>query len=344
MDEFLKNPTRPLEIEKIKNTSELLEKMSGISFQGRNLSTALSIWKEMLKKDVVIFLGLSGAMIPAGLRGLMVYLIKNRLIDCLVSTGANLFHDLHESLGKYHYLGDHQISDLKLRKAGIDRIYDTFASEAEFRETDEFIKQFACSFFEPDGIYSTREFFYSLGKVLSRMKKKEGMISAAYASGIPIFCPAIGDSSYGIALVELGRKIGKRFQFDVIRDAEEIANLVLRARSTGVIYIGGGTPKNFIQQAEVIASLQRKSSQCGHEYAIQIVVDAPHWGGLSGCTFAEAQSWGKIHPKAKTVTVHSDATIALPFLAAALYQGSKGLIRRRRKPVFRFGKELLMKR
>ncbi|MCJ7459644.1 MAG: deoxyhypusine synthase [candidate division Zixibacteria bacterium] len=344
MNEFLKNPTRPLEIENIKDVAQLLEKMSGISFQGRNLSTALGVWKEMLKKNVVIFLGLSGAMIPGGLRQILVYLIKNRLIDCLVSTGANLFHDLHESLGKYHYLGDHLTSDLKLRKAGIDRIYDTFALEEEFRETDEYIKEFTRSFFDLEKSYSTREFFYSLGKVLSRMKKKEGMVSSAYASGIPIFCPAIGDSSYGIALVELGRETGKRFQFDVIQDAEEISNLVLWAKSTGVIYIGGGTPKNFIQQAEVIASLQRESNKCGHEYAIQIVVDSPHWGGLSGCTFAEAQSWGKIHPKAKTVTVHSDATIALPFLVGALSQGSKGLIRKRKKPEFKFGKELSLKR
>jgi deoxyhypusine synthase len=344
MDEFLKNPTRPLEIENIKDVAQLLEKMSGISFQGRNLSTALSVWREMLKKNVVIFLGLSGAMIPGGLRQIMVYLIKNRLIDCLVSTGANLFHDLHESLGRYHYLGDHRASDLRLRKAGIDRIYDTFASEDEFRETDEFIKGFALSFFDQEKSYSTREFFYSLGKVLSRMKRKEGVISSAYAHGVPIFCPAIGDSSYGIALVELSKKTGKRFQFDVIRDANEISNLVLWAKSTGVVYIGGGTPKNFIQQAEVIASLQRKSSKCGHEYAIQIVVDAPHWGGLSGCTFTEAQSWGKIHPKAKMITVLSDATIALPFLVAALSQGSRGLIRKRKKPEFRFEKELLMKR
>ncbi|HVP36778.1 MAG TPA: deoxyhypusine synthase [Terriglobales bacterium] len=344
MDEFLKYPTRPLEIEKIKDVAQLLEKMSGISFQGRNLSTALSVWKEMLKKNVVIFLGLSGAMIPAGLREIFVYLIKNRLIDCLVSTGANLFHDLHESLGRYHYLGDHQMSDLRLRKAGIDRIYDTYASEAEFRQTDEYIKEFSSSFFDQEKSYSTREFFYSLGKVLSRTKKREGIISAAYSSGVPVFCPAIGDSSYGIALVEVGKRTGKRFQFDVIKDAEEISNLVLWAKSTGVIYIGGGTPKNFIQQAEVIASLQRESNKCGHEYAIQIVVDAPHWGGLSGCTFAEAQSWGKIHPKAKTITVHSDATIALPFLAGALSQGSKSLIRMRKKPEFRFGKELLMKR
>ncbi len=343
MDKFLRNPTHPVEIENIKDIAQLLEKMSGISFQGRNLATALSIWKEMLKENLVIFFGLAGAMIPGGLRQVLVYLIKNRLIDCLVSTGANLFHDLHESLGKYHWIGNHHISDLKLREAGIDRIYDTYALEAEFRQVDEFIKEFALSF-DFGKNYSTREFFFLLGEKLSRIKKKEGVISSAYTYGVPIFCPAIGDSSYGIALVELAKTKGKRLQFDVIKDAEEISNLVLWAKSTGVIYIGGGTPKNFIQQAEVIASLQRKSKKSGHKYAIQISVDAPHWGGLSGCTFTEAQSWGKIHPQAKMVTVYSDATIALPFLATALSQGSKDLIRKRKKPEFKFGKELLMER
>jgi len=343
MNKFLKNPTRPLRVEGIKNTAELLEKMSGISFQGRNLSKALSIWKEMLKQDLVIFLGLAGAMIPGGLRQVMVYLIKNRLIDCLVSTGANLFHDLHESLGRYHYIGDHRVDDRELCKANIDRIYDTFASEAEFRQMDEFIKEFTLSL-DLKRRYTTWEFFHALGKKLSRIRKKEGVISSAYTYGVPIFCPAIGDSSYGIALVELSKATGKRFQFDVIKDAEEISNLALWAKSTGVVYIGGGTPKNFIQQAEVIASLERKSKRYGHSYAIQIIVDAPYWGGLSGCTFSEAQSWGKIHPQARMVTVNSDATIALPFLVGALSQGSKSLIRKRIKPKFRFGKELLMKR
>lgn len=343
MKKFLKYPTRPLEIENLKNIAQLLERMSGISFQGRNLSTALSIWKEMLRKDMLILLGLAGAMVPGGLRQVVVYLIKNRLIDCLVSTGANLFHDLHESLGRYHFLGDHMVDDLALKKAGIDRIYDTFASEAEFRKTDEFIKEFASSF-DFKNSYTTREFFHSLGKRLSQLKRKEGIISSAYRYGVPIFCPAISDSSYGIALVELSKATGKRFQFDLVKDAEEISNLALWAKSTGVIYIGGGTPKNFIQQAEVIASLQRGNKTSGHSYAIQIVVDAPYWGGLSGCTFSEAQSWGKIHPQAKMVTVYSDATLALPFLVGALSQGSKKLIRQRRKPQFKFGKKLLLKR
>ena len=343
MNKFLKNPTHPLEIEKMKDTAQLLESMSGISFQGRNLSTALSIWKEMLKRNMVIFFGLAGAMIPGGLRQVIVYLVKNRLIDCLVSTGANLFHDLHESLGRCHFIGDHKVNDLELKKAGIDRIYDTYAVEYEFRKTDEFIKEFALSL-DLERSYTTREFFHSLGKKLSRIKKEEGVISSAYRAGVPIFCPAIGDSSYGIALVELAKDTDKMFQFDVIGDALEISNLPFWAKATGVIYIGGGTPKNFIQQAEVIASLQRKSKSHGHNYAIQIVVDAPHWGGLSGCTFSEAQSWGKIHPKARMVTVNSDATIALPFLVSALSQGSKNLIRKRKKPEFQFGKELLMKR
>ncbi len=343
MKEFLKNPTRPLEIEKAKDTAQLLENMSGISFQGRNLSTALSIWKEMLKRNMVIFFGLAGAMIPGGLRQVIVYLIKNRMIDCLVSTGANLFHDLHESRGRYHFLGDHKVDDLELKKAGVDRIYDTYAKEDEFRETDEFTKEFALSL-DFERSYTTREFFHSLGKELSRIKKEEGVISSAYRAGVPIFCPAIGDSSYGIALVELARDTGKMFQFDVIKDALEISNLALWAKATGVVYIGGGTPKNFIQQAEVLASLERKAKRWGHSYAIQIVVDAPHWGGLSGCTFSEAQSWGKINPQARMVTVNSDATIALPFLVSALSQGSKGLIRKRKRPKFKFGEKLLMER
>ena len=343
MEKYLKYPTRPLRVEGLKNTAELVESMGGISFQGRNLSRALNIWQDMLKEDLIIFLGLAGAMIPGGLRQIMIYLIKNRLIDCLVSTGANLFHDLHESLGRFHYIGDHKVNDVELRRANIDRIYDTFALETEFRQTDEFIKEFTLSF-DLKRRYTTWEYFHALGRKLSGNKKKEGIISAAYRYGVPIFCPAISDSSYGIAMVEVSKAKGKRIIFDVIKDAQDISNLPLWADSTGVIYIGGGTPKNFIQQAEVIASLSRKNKRIGHSYAIQIVVDAPYWGGLSGCTFSEAQSWGKIHPKARMVTVNSDATIALPFLVSAMSQGSKSLIRKRRKPTFKFGKELLIKR
>jgi deoxyhypusine synthase len=330
MDEFLKNPTRPLEIENIKDVAQLLEKMSGISFQGRNLSTALSVWKEMLKKNVVIFLGLSGAMIPGGLRRILVYLIKNRLIDCLVSTGANLFHDLHESLGKYHYLGDHLTNDLKLRKAGIDRIYDTFALEKEFRKTDSYIRDFAYDL-DLTRPYGTREFLYLLGERLSKEMKKEGILTSAYKAKVPIYCPAISDSSVGIALATHYKR--NRFLFDVIKDVEEMALIVMRSKATGVIYVGGGTPKNFIQQAEITASIMKNAEVPGHKYAIQITTDAPQWGNLSGCTFQEAQSWGKIHKKARTVTVYCDATIALPFLVTALAQTLGNSFKRQRMKV-----------
>jgi deoxyhypusine synthase len=330
MNKFLKNPTLPLEIEKAKNTAQLLENMSGISFQGRNLSTALSIWREMLKEDMVIFLGLAGAMIPAGLRQVLVYLIKNRLIDCLVSTGANLFHDCHESLGRVHWRGTHQVDDVELKKAGIDRIYDTFALEKEFRKTDSYIRDFAYNL-DLTRPYGTREFLYLLGEKLSKEMKKEGILTSAYKTKVPIYCPAISDSSIGIALATHYKR--NRFPLDVIKDVEELALIVMNSKATGVIYVGGGTPKNFIQQAEITASIMKNAEVPGHKYAIQITTDAPQWGNLSGCTFQEAQSWGKIHRKARTVTVYCDATIALPFLVTALAQSLGNSFKREKRKI-----------
>lgn len=315
-EEFLKEPTKPFEVNPNDSIADILKKMEKISFQGRTLSLALNIWEKMLNDDVIIFLGLAGAMIPAGMRKIIVYLIKERLIDCLVSTGANLFHDIHEIRGKYHYLGNPNVDDALLRKCKIDRIYDTFASEDEFIETDNFIISL-CEKFEQDRLYSTREFLYLLGKELSQFEE-EGILNTAYKCNIPIYCPAINDSSIGIALTE--GKIKKRtdIKFDIIKDIYETAYLASLKKS-GVIYIGGGVPKNFIQQTEVTAPfIGFKTS--GHSYAIQFTMDAPYWGGLSGCTFSEAQSWGKISLDAKMMTCYCDATIALPLVVSALAQ------------------------
>ncbi|MCS7249518.1 MAG: deoxyhypusine synthase [candidate division WOR-3 bacterium] len=315
-EEFLKEPTKPFEIDPNDSIYDILKKMEKISFQGRTLAQALSIWEKMLLDDVIIFFGLAGAMVPAGMRKIIVYLIKERFIDCLVSTGANLFHDIHEIRGKYHYLGNPNVNDILLRKCKIDRIYDTFASEEEFIDTDNFIISL-CEKFEQKRFYSTREFLYLLGKELDEFKE-EGILNTAYRYNIPIYCPAIGDSSIGIALTEGKRKGKVDIKFDVIKDVYETAYLTSLKKS-GVIYIGGGIPKNFIQQTEVTAPfLGFKTS--GHSYAIQFTMDAPHWGGLSGCTFSEAQSWGKISLDAKMITCYCDATIALPIVVTALAQ------------------------
>jgi deoxyhypusine synthase len=216
-------------------------------------------------------------------------------------------------------------------------MYDTLADEEEFREADAMLGRFAASL-DQSRPYTTREFLNLLGKELSRRAKEDGIVTAAYKVGIPLYCPAIGDSSIGIGIAE-NRHLGKNcFSFDVIGDVLETAHLASDSPASGVVYFGGGTPKNFVQQTEVTATFIRNTTQ-GHQYALQVVTDAPHWGGLSGCTLEEAQSWGKIAPDASMVTVHCDSTIAMPILVSALSENA-ALISRRKKPVFEMGQEL----
>lgn len=336
-NEILSTPTRPLVVDRRKNVAALLEKMQGISFQGRSLASAYHVWHRMLQDRVMIMMGMSGAMVPAGMRRLVVYLIKNRLIDCLVSTGANFFHDIHETLGRLHFQCSPDVDDVELQEYLIDRMYDTLADEEEFREEDAFIGCFAANL-DQSRPYTTREFLNLLGREISKRAKEDGIVTAAYKAGIPLYCPAIGDSSIGIGIAE-NRHLGKnRFTFDVIGDVLETARLAGESPASGVVYFGGGTPKNFVQQSEVTATFMRQAHN-GHKYALQVVTDAPHWGGLSGCTFEEAQSWGKIAHDASMVTVHCDSTIAMPILVTALSESS-ATIRRRKKPVFKMGRTL----
>jgi deoxyhypusine synthase len=285
----------------------------------------------------MIMMGMAGAMVPAGMRRLVVYLIQNRLIDCLVSTGANFFHDMHETIGRYHYQCAPNVDDVELQKNLIDRMYDTLVDEEEFREEDAFIGRFAGSL-NLSRPYSTREFLNLIGKELSQRAKEDGIVTAAYKAGIPLYCPAVADSSIGIGIAEHRYLKKKAFTFDLIGDVLETARLAGESPASGVVYFGGGTPKNFVQQSEVTAAFIHRSSS-GHKYALQVVTDAPHWGGLSGCTFEEAQSWGKIAHDAQMVTVHCDSTIAMPILVTALSEDID-LIRKRKKPKFEMGQEL----
>jgi deoxyhypusine synthase len=338
MSEFLHIPIQPVEIDGNIPISELLDRMGGGSFQGRNLSLARDVWKKMLSDHTTIFMGLAGALVPAGMRKVLAHVIKNRWIDCLVSTGANLFHDIHETLGKHHWRGSHEVDDCQLKEAGIDRIYDTFALEQEFRETDEYIAGFAAAL-DQSRPYSTREFLNLLGKSLCADGTQAGILSSASKAGVPVYCPAIGDSSIGIA-VACGRRKGENsLNFDIVADVLETAEIVVHSESTGVIYLGGGTPKNFIQQTEVTASIMGEDVP-GHRYALQVITDPPHWGGLSGCTFAEAQSWGKIAIDASAVTVYCDATIALPIIATALQEERQKHPDSRQMPQFNMGSNL----
>ena len=339
MKSFLHTPVSPITLDENPGVQKLVEDMGKTAFQGRNISIARDIWLNMIKDETTIFLGLAGAMVPAGMRILIASLIKNRLVDCIVSTGANLFHDCHETLGRLHWQGSPHIDDLDLLKKGIDRIYDVFAEEKEFERTDNFIEKWVVEL-EQYRPYTTREFLYLLGEKLSKEGKEEGILTSAYKENIPIYCPAIADSSIGIAIA-LGKQAGtNNMQLDTIADVLEITDIVGASKSTGVIYIGGGVPKNFIQQTQVVGRLLDADKAGGHKYGIQISTDAPHWGGLSGCSFKEAKSWGKIASEALCVSVYSDATIAFPLIASATLSSSKDILKRRKFPRFKMGRKL----
>ena len=328
---FLQTPIEPFAVEPGLTVDQLVTRLERISFQGRNLATARRVWQKMLEDDVTIFLGMAGALSAGGLRMIVSHLIAHRYVDCLVSTGANLYHDLHETRGQHHYLGSPQADDAALAQDRIDRVYDTFASEEEFIGNDNWIADFAVTL-EPRP-YTTRELLYLLGGHLWKTTGRDGILTAAFRANVPIFCPAIADSSIGMGLSQARQKRPGAGYIDIIGDIVESANLIIRRPRTASVVLGGGTPKNFINQASVQAEFF-SAEVTGHRYAIQIVTDVPHFGGASGSSLEEAQSWGKLAADSARVSVQADATIALPMLVSALASTAKPLVARRRPPVF----------
>ncbi|MEM2905829.1 MAG: deoxyhypusine synthase family protein [Candidatus Bathyarchaeia archaeon] len=300
--------------------SKVVESFKYTSFQSRNLAKCLDVLIEVLTDPArpVVFMGLSGAMVPAGMRKVVRDMIRLSVVDVLVSTGANLFHDLHEALGFHHYVGSAQVDDVMLEKMDVDRIYDTYAWDEEFVQTDKWLVEFADKL-EPR-LYSSREFLHILGEQLS---DDESILKTAAEMHAPIFCPALSDSSIGIALTayRLKRlKAGKRaLVIDPILDNLEMLEIKQRAVKTAALYVGGGVPKNYIQQVTPMAEIVGRKLE-GHAYAVQITTDDPKWGGLSGCTLEESQSWGKLTSEARHATVYVDATIGLPLLFKALVE------------------------
>ena len=319
-------PTNP--VIPTSDISLLLEGMSHTGFQGRKLGESVAVWADMIRDpDCTILLGLSGAMIPAGMQKCLISLIENHYVDALVSTGANIFHDVCEHLGVLHYIGHHHVDDGHLFSQGIDRIYDVFAYEEQFRSVDRQFADFAKEIEPFSG--SSREFIRQWGERMIQQKPgRESVLASCVKNNIPVFIPALCDSSIGIGLL-MARRDGIRVDIDQLADVDEIAKIVEDSKKTGVVYIGGGVPKNFIQQTQVIADMYG-TEQEGHAYAIQYTTDAPHWGGLSGCTFEEAISWGKESIRTPRVQCFVDATIAIPLVTSALI--ARGVKRIERRP------------
>ena len=314
--EVLSNPVRTIEVGK-KSVSRLLDEMAQTGFQGKKLGEVAKIWTEMTsRKGLTIFMGLTGSLSTTGQWKIVRWLIEKRYVDVLVSTGANISEDLLEAIGYRYYQGTWLANDEELLRLKIDRFYDVYADEYEYRKLEDLILKFA-SGLDDKLVYSTREFLWLFGEYQSK-KGIRSITAAAYERKVPVYSPGLIDSGYGVALSLLKRK-GKLIRLDQTKDMEELAKIAEKTRRTGVVYLGGGVPKDTIQLATVIKSLGRGGEEeTPHDYAIQITADSPQWGGLSGCTLEEAVSWGKIAPDARKATLYCDITLALPIIVHAI--------------------------
>ncbi|HPM62573.1 MAG TPA: deoxyhypusine synthase, partial [Methanoregulaceae archaeon] len=256
-------------------------------------------------KKTVKFFGLAGAMVPAGMGGIVSDLLTRGYIDLLVSTGANLTHDIIEALGCRHYHGSAFCSDIELRQEEINRIYDVFLPNEAFATFESFIQE-SLSTLDPGHSYPISELLTLLGKRLDH-----GILATAAATGIPVYCPAVADSMIGLQCW-LYSQSGK-ISVDAFSDMKGLIDRCFTAEKAGALLVGGGVPKNFILQSMLMTPQ-------GFTYAVQLTGDRPDLGGLSGATLDEARSWGKITGDAQAVTVYGDATITLPVLVAAVLE------------------------
>ncbi len=289
---------------------ELINSLKGTGFNAKRLALACEIYSSMIQnKDCVKFFGLAGAIVPVGLQRVIYDFIKEDFIDILVTTGANITHDLAEALGYHHLQGDDIIENIKdnqLHKEEINRIYDVYMPNEVYEGIEDFVSKLDI----PDNQMTVSSFIKFLGNQLPQ--NSHSILKICAEKNIPIFCPAFTDS--GLAM-QLGFH-HQQLNLNHFKDMLEMVNLAWNAKEAGICIIGGGVPKNFILQ-----SLQFCPNSA--TYAIQITMDRPEQGGLSGATLKEAISWGKISEKCNYSTVISDATIALPIMLWFLKKSHK---------------------
>ena len=301
---------------------EIISSMSKMSFVSRETANAADIYNEMLKdKDCTIFLTLAGSTSAAGCMHVYRDLVKYNMVDAIVATGASIIDmDFFEALGFKHYQGSQFQDDSELRENYIDRIYDTYIDEDQLQMCDRIIGEIADTL-EPRS-YTSREFIQEIGKYLKTNSKKKGsLIEMAYDNNVPIFCPAFTDSSAGFGLVmHQERNPKNHITIDAIREFRELTEIKIRSEGSGLFMIGGGVPKNFIQDTVICAELLGKNVAM-HKYAVQITVADSRDGACSSSTLKEASSWGKVDVT-KEQMVFAEATTVLPLIASdAFHKG-----------------------
>jgi len=318
-ERHLSRPAESIAVEP-RSISGLLEAMGRTGFQGRQLATALDVLVRMIQEeDNTIFFGYAGSLSTTGQSGIVRWLIDSRLVDVVVATGANLSEDVFEGLGFSYYQGTHLADDAELLRLQIDRFYDIYADELEYRRLEGFIGEFIGTL-DAGSVHSSADFLRRFGEYQLE-RGVESITAAAARAGVPVFSPGLADSGYGVAATLHAREHGHSVVLDQFADFRQLAEIGERAGKTSVIYVGGGVPKDTIQLVTVMIDLVRGGEEVApHAYAVQVTTDSPQWGGLSGCTFEEAISWGKIEENAARAVCYCDATIALPILAHALLE------------------------
>lgn len=303
---------------------DLVDAMGETAFQARNLESAASIL-DMMQRDseCIVFLTLAGSLISAGLKKVITTLVDNNMVDAIVSTGAIIVdQDFFEALGFKHYRGDPRADDHQLRELMIDRIYDTYIDEEDLRVCDETIAVIAGELEKRP--YSSREFISEMGRFLEEREqyasyRDDSVVYRCYKKGVPIFVPAFSDSSAGFGLVHHQHHArGGKVTIDSAADFLELTKIKLAHGESGLLMIGGGVPKNFIQDV-VVATEVLEDPRPMHKYAIQITVADERDGGLSGSTLREASSWGKVDTVHEQM-VYAEATLAFPLIAGYAYQ------------------------
>ena len=315
--DLLKEEIEHINIE-IFDSTVLIDSFDKMAFQSRNLARACKIYDKMIKDtDCTNILCLAGSLVSAGLKNVIITLIKHNMIDVIVSTGAIVVdQDFFEGLGFNHYRGFVNADDNQLRELMIDRIYDTFIDEEDLRVCDMTIKKIADSM-KPTS-YSSREFINKMGEYLDKNHKNaKSFVIESYKKQVPIFCPAFSDSSAGFGLVFHQTEKKDHIAIDSVKDFRELTEIKVKSKDTGLIMIGGGIPKNFVQDTVVAADILGIDTPM-HKYALQLTIADERDGALSGSTLKEANSWGKVDSSYEQM-VFGEATITFPILASYAY-------------------------
>ncbi len=328
--DFLKRVVEHVDIAKI-NSTDIIQAMRGMSFTARDLAVGAEIYNRMLAdKNCTIILTIAGSTSAAGCMQVYADLVKYNMVDAIVATGATIVDmDFFEALGFKHYQGSPHVNDHELRDLYIDRIYDTFIDEEQLQNCDATVKIVA------DGLeprpYSSREFIREMGRYLTKKsKKKESLVQLAYEHDVPIFCPAFSDSSAGFGLVMHQHENPKNHvSIDSVKDFRELTQIKMKAKTSGLLMIGGGVPKNFAQDTVICAELLGKNVPM-HKYAIQITVADVRDGACSSSTLKEASSWGKVDTTYEQM-IYAEATSVLPLLASYAYHAGSWKTRAKRQ-------------